>query len=177
MVRVSLTCAAVVLLAVAAWADESGWEQFTSKEGRFAVSFPAAPKERKLKPRGEAIAQDVRFESKRDGVDYDVGYVAYAQAVADKYDALDPAEFAQRQREATVKGTKGKVLAQKDVTLGKEKRPGYELLIQVSAKGFIRQRAFYAHGRLYQLMVTGTSRDAVTGTTADKFLDSFRLAE
>lgn len=177
MIRAWAVCVAMVFLAGVVSADDSGWDKFTSKEGGFTVSFPGAPKEMVLKADGETVEKNVRFHAKRDEVDYDVGYIAYTKKNVDKFDALDPEDFARRQREATVKRTKGEILMQQDVTFGKENRPGYELLIQVSPKGFIRQRAFYVKGKLYQLMIMGTSRGSVTTAVADKFMDSFGLAE
>ena len=176
MIRILPVCVAVLLSAVASAAD-SDWTKYTSKEGRFTALFPASPKEKEMKANGETITRNVVVGARRDGTHYDIGCISYAKSIADKLNTLDSADFAKRQKAATIKRTEGKILSQKDITVGKEKRPGYELLIQTGPKQFIRQRALYVAGRLYQLMVAGTSRDAVTGATADKFVDSFRLAD
>lgn len=168
---------ALAILSVLAVAEEAAGEKFISKEGRFTVSFPATPKEIVMEADGETIVKNVRYSVAKDGLNYDVGYIAYGKNFADKINTLDPADFAKRQQAATVKRTVGEVLVQKEAALGKEKQPGYELLIQVNPTQFLRQRAFYANGKLYQLMLAGATRELVTSATADKFLDSFSIAE
>ncbi len=177
--RIWAGVAAVLLAASGASAQEEkdGWVKHSAADGAFTVSFPGKPKVTEKKGSSLATVKDVRAEAKKDGVEFTAGFLQYSEMFAEKFDALDPADFAKRQREGTVKRTKGKVLTEKDITVGGGKRPGFELVIEVGPKAFIRQRTVYSKGRLYQLLVTGETREAVTGAAAERFIDSFRLPE
>ncbi|QJW96129.1 hypothetical protein [Frigoriglobus tundricola] len=73
------------------------------------------------------------------------------------------------------KGPTGKVLEDKDVTVGAEKYPGRDILLETPGR-FIRNRAVIAGNRLYQVMVQGT-KDVVTSPSADKFIASFEITK
>lgn len=153
--------------------------KFVSDRGLFSVMMPSKVKLDEGEVDGVKTVKNQRVVSSTDSrvLSYDVGYIEYGKEFADKLNMNDPTEFASLLRKNTAKNTQGVVLVQKDITLGKKKLPGYELLIEVSPKVFLRQRAMYSSGKLYQLMVAGTSRDAVSVAAADKFLESFQLSE
>src|SRR5439155_18196284 len=65
------------------------------------------------------------------------------------------------------KGPSGKVIEDKEITVGMEKYPGRDLLIETPG-GFIRNRVVIAGNRLYQVMIQGT-KEVVTSPSADKF--------
>src|SRR5262245_22674769 len=75
---------------------------------------------------------------------------------------------------AAAKG-KGKLLSTKEITLGKDKHPGRELLLEKDMNK-IKTRIILAHNRIYTVIVGGKG-DFATGKDADKFLDSFELTE
>jgi hypothetical protein len=73
------------------------------------------------------------------------------------------------------KGANGKVLEDKGVTIGAEKFPGRDVLIETPG-GYIRNRVVIAGNRLYQVMIQGT-KDVVTSPSADKFIASFEITK
>jgi len=72
-----------------------------------------------------------------------------------------------------VKGT-GELLLDKEITLGKDKIPGREVIVDKGAQK-MRVRAFIDKTKMYQVLVIGKSKDEVTTKDADKFLDSFEI--
>jgi hypothetical protein len=73
------------------------------------------------------------------------------------------------------KGEGGKVLEEKELTLGAEKYPARDVLIQ-TPDGHLRNRIVIAGARLYQVMIRG-QKDVVTSASADKFLASFEVTK
>ena len=73
------------------------------------------------------------------------------------------------------KGDKGKVLEEKNLTIGIEKHPARDVLIE-TPEGCLRNRIVIAGARLYQVMVRGP-KDVVTSASADRFLESFEVTK
>jgi hypothetical protein len=73
------------------------------------------------------------------------------------------------------KGADGKLISEKDVTVGEEKYPGRDMVID-KAGVVIRTRIVLADKRLYQVMVQGT-KEFVTSPTANRFFDSFDVTK
>lgn len=73
------------------------------------------------------------------------------------------------------KGPNGKVIEDKEISVGAEKYPGRDLLIETPS-GYLRNRAVIAGNRLYQVMIQG-SKDVVTSASADKFIASFEITK
>jgi hypothetical protein len=73
------------------------------------------------------------------------------------------------------KGDEGKVLEEKELTIGMEMYPARDVLIENSG-GCIRNRIIIAGSRLYQVMIQG-SKDVVTSPSADRFLASFEVTK
>ena len=69
----------------------------------------------------------------------------------------------------------GTLASEKDIKLGEY--PGREIQIDVAnGNRLFRVRAYLVDQRLYQVVILGTKENA-TSKAADKFLDSFKLAE
>lgn len=73
------------------------------------------------------------------------------------------------------KGARGKVLEEKELTLGMEKYPARDVLVQTQ-DGFLRNRIVIAGPRLYQVMIRG-AKDVVASASADMFLASFEVTK
>ena len=67
------------------------------------------------------------------------------------------------------------MIEDKDVTLGTQKYPGRDLLIE-TPNGYLRNRVVIAGNRLYQVMIQG-SKEVVTSSSADKFIASFEITK
>src|SRR5262249_38722228 len=77
-------------------------------------------------------------------------------------------------RDAEVAQAKGKLVSEKEIKLGSH--PGREYEIAVSGLGVLRARIYLANQRVYVLKVLGP-KSYTRSATAEKFLDSFKLAD
>ena len=78
-------------------------------------------------------------------------------------------------RDGAVANLEGKLVSESDIKLGDY--PGREIRIGVEdGKQVFRARVYLVDRRLYQVVVFG-SKEAATSKQADKFFDSFKLAE
>ena len=157
-------------------ADDSKVQDFTSKEGKFSVAFPGKPKEA-TKDADSAAGKlsFTRFTYEDGDTGLLVIYCDYPPKLRKEKGAekiLDDA------RDGCVEKAKGKLTDEKKRTIGKDKEPGRELLIQLPDEGkpYFRSRMYLVGDRLYQVIVVGPEKYA-TGKDADAFLDSFKLAE
>jgi hypothetical protein len=157
-------------------ADDVKVQDFTSKEGKFSVAFPGKPKE--ATKEADSAAGKLTF-TRFTYEDGDTGllviYCDYPPQLRKQKGAekiLDDA------RDGCVEKAKGKLADENKRTIGKEKEPGRELLIQLPDEGkpYFRSRMYLVGDRLYQVIVVGPEKYA-KGKDADAFLDSFKLVE
>ena len=73
------------------------------------------------------------------------------------------------------KGTDGKILTDKELTIGADKHPARDLLIE-KPNFVLRNRAVIAGNRLYQVMAQG-SKEFVTSKEVDRFYDAFEVTK
>jgi hypothetical protein len=151
-----LLCFAVVANPIGA-DDQPAWKEFASKEGRFKVLMPGTPKQ-----------DQAETES-----DFGKGVLHMNTAQAGK--TLYGANYCDSSRDGAVANLEGELAGEKDIKLGEY--PGREIQIDVAGgKRLFRVRVYLVDQRLYQVVVFGT-KEAATSKEADKFLDSFKLAE
>jgi hypothetical protein len=88
---------------------------------------------------------------------------------------VPPKQVFDSSRDGAIANLAGKLASEKDIKLGGH--PGREIRIEVAnGKQLFRVRVYLVDQRLYQVVILGTKEQA-TSKEADKFLDSFRLAE
>ena len=157
-------------------ADDAGKaaKEFTSKVGGFSAAFPGTPKESK-----EPIAKDGTIQTQYT-LDGPTG--AYLVSFQDnpnlaKAGKVEREKALQAAQDAVQRGTQGKLLRSKEITLDKV-HPGREYEIQAShgGGGLFRSRAYLVKDRLYQVIVVG-QKDFATSKEADRFLESFKLVK
>jgi hypothetical protein len=148
------------------------FKPYASSDGRYKVLFPGAVKTETVDVEAGQMALKVTVDSVelRAGTAFLVSHVDAPEEVAKQ-----PAgPRLDKVRDAN-KGAGGKVLADKDLTVGAEKFPARDVLIE-NAGGCIRNRIVIAGRRLYQVMVQGP-KDVVTSPSADRFLASFEVTK
>lgn len=169
----SLCLAVCLALVIPARAADEKWQTFTSKEGRFSVALPGKPKEETKQattPSGKKKEfRTFTLVSAPDRI-YLVNYNDYPEAVVREPKNKETAFDAIR------KGLGGKVVSEKKISVGKNKSPGRELLIELPMKIFYRARIFFVGKRLYQTVAMGAD-EFVRGKKADQFFDSFKVEE
>ena len=145
---------------------------YASTEGRFKVLMPGAVK-----------TETVDVAAGKDKLTLTIDSVELRAGTSFLVTFIDATEEAAKQPAASRidkvrdgnKGPDGKVVEEKEVTLGAEKHPGRDVLIE-KPSGFIRNRIVIVGRRLYQVMVLG-SKEVVTSASADKFLASFEVTK
>src|SRR5262245_27186497 len=161
----------LVGLAIAG-AQPPEFKLYASMEGRYKVLFPGAVTTEEVAiPNGkDELTLTVDAVELRGGTSF---MVTYIDAPADV--AKMPAGPRLNKVRDGNKGTDGKVLEEKDLTIGTEKYPARDVLIEKPST-HIRNRIVIAGNRLYQVMIQGP-KDVVTSPSADKFLDSFEITK
>ena len=151
-------------------AAEEKWQTFTSKEGRFSVSLPGKPVEKTEQvpaPGGKKKELHTLLLASAADQIYHLNYNDYPREQI-KEDKNKETAF-----DALRKALGGKVLSEKKITVGKNKAPGRELLIELPSKMFYRARVFFIDNRLFQVVAMG-SEEFARGKNADRFLNSFK---
>lgn len=170
--RMFVTLGSVVALAVAGRlaAQAPEFKLYASTDGRFKVLMPGAVKTDTTEVKTETGQATVTIDSVelRGGTAFLVSFVDAPESVAKQ-----PANKRFDKVRDAIKGTDGKVLEEKSLTVGIEKFPARDVLIE-KPTGCIRNRVVIAGNRLYQVMVQGP-KDVVTSPSADRFLNSFEV--
>ena len=166
-----LTLVALVGLFVAASAGQE-FTPYASSAGRYKVLFPGTVKTETTDVKAGKDTLKLTLDSvelKGDTV-FLVSYIDTTDEVAKQPTGprLD------KVRDGN-KGPAGKVIEDKDVTVGPEKYPGRDVLIQTPG-GYLRNRIVIAGKRLYQVMIQGT-KEVVTSPSADRFIESFEITK
>jgi hypothetical protein len=159
---------------VAALGTVSGQEfkAYASGAGRYKIEFPGAVK---TETTDIAAGKDT-LKLTIDSVELKgdtVFMVSYVDATVEG--AKRPAATRLDKVRDGNKGDAGKVIEDKEVTVGTEKHPARDILIETPG-GYIRNRAVIVGARLYQVMIQG-SKDVVTSPSADKFINSFEITK
>jgi hypothetical protein len=152
--------------------DQPEWKEFASKEGRFKVLMPGTPDQDKAETDSDFGKGVLHMSVVR------AGKTTYGANYCDFPAEIKKAPLKQvydSSRDGAVANLEGKLASEKDVKLGEY--PGREIQIDVAeGKRLFRVRVYLVDQRLYQVVVFGT-REAAVSKEADKFLDSFELAE
>lgn len=154
-------------------AAQVDFKQYASTDGRFKVLFPGPVKTDTVDvPAGKDTTLKVTIDSVEllGGTTFMVTYVDAPPEVAKQ----DPSPRIDKVRDAN-KGDKGKILDEKTLTVGVEKYPARDVVMQLP-DGHLRNRIVIAGARLYQVIIRGP-KDVVTSASADKFLDSFEVTK
>jgi hypothetical protein len=165
----TLTLVALVGVFVAVGAAQE-FKPYASSAGRYKVLFPGTVKTETtdVKAGKETLKLTLDSVELKGDTAFLVSYIDTTDEVAKQPTGprLD------KVRDGN-KGPAGKVIEDKDVTVGPEKYPGRDVLIQTPG-GYLRNRIVIAGKRLYQVMIQGT-REVVTSPSADKFIASFEI--
>jgi len=167
------TLAALIpLIALTVASAQTKPEVFSPKGGKFTLKFPGKPKEVTQAAKtavGDLNVYTATFATTEGNV-YLVSYTDFPagtvkpDGISAMYDGV---------REGLKKD--GKLISEKELTLGGDKLPGREILIE-KGKQQLRFRVVARDNRLFQVAVVG-SGDFVTGKDATAFLESFEVTK
>jgi hypothetical protein len=148
------------------------YQQFASSAGKYKVLFPGPVRTETVEIKSSTGAQSLTLDSVSlpNETLFVVSYVDTPPEAA----RADPGPRLDKIRDA-IRGPDGKLVSENGVTVGFEKLPGRDLMVEKPAT-VIRARVVLGEKRLYQVMVQG-SRGFVTSPTADRFFDSFEVTK
>ncbi len=164
--------AVFVLLFMAVLASAA--DTYTSKTGAYEVTFPAKPTESStpdadVNPEmGKYKYYSVSYEKDKETA-YMVMYHDYPPGVL----KAAPQLVLERVKDGC-KGENGRVVEDKEISIGAQKLPGREFTLQKS-DFYHRARIYLKDNRLYQVIIIGKTKDAVMAPEATKVLDSFKI--
>jgi hypothetical protein len=147
--------------------DKDTWQKFTPKDTKIEVRFPGTPKEIKS-PSGPQYLVEASGGK--------AGYMLAYTDLPQKIDVTDKDEVKRRLdggRDGSVKALKGKLLADKDVKVGKYPGRAYDIEMPL---GVYKARIYLTPNRLVQVIAIGP-KDFTDGEDAKKFLDSLKIGD
>jgi hypothetical protein len=162
--------AAGLCLPAAAQPPKPEYKPFASAAGRYKVLFPGPVKTDTREVKTDYGTLTINLDTVE--LPGDVMFVVTHLEYPDAAPKLEPAKRLDKVRDGN-KGTDGKVLTEKELTVGPDKHPAREVVIE-KPNAVIRNRIVVAGSRLYQVMIQGP-KDYVTGADADRFFDSFEV--
>jgi hypothetical protein len=153
-------------------AEPLEYKPYASSEGRFKTIFPGAVKTEVTDVKAGETTLKLTLDSVEvsDNVLFVVSYIDVPDDVA-----KTPAAMRLDKVRDGNKGTDGKVLEDKEITVGTEKLPGRDLLIE-KPNFVLRNRAIISGNRLYQVMVQG-SKEFVMSNDVDRFFEAFEVTK
>ena len=168
--RIALVCVATATLFGAATSGRADWVKFTSPDKDFEAQFPSEPKQTDQKAPSGTTKMFMAMEG---ATTYSVTTTKVAGLANADADTI--AKTLEASRDGLVKALKGKLVSDKKVELDK-KYTGREVVVEaMGGVVHLRQRMYIIEGVLYQVIVGGTSADAVNGKDANMFVESFKL--
>jgi len=179
MTTMTRTLAGMIALLIgsAAFAQDTEltWKRHTSENGRFSILFPGTPKEQKQQtdsPLGKLNVYSLMVEPNAK-LAYLVSWNDYPAVIKDD----DPQDVLARVRDGNNQFLKGKLIADKKLSIGKEKHPAREIEFEFPFMGdtFIyRANVMLVDNRLYQVVMIG-SKEVTHSDAADDYFRSLKL--
>jgi hypothetical protein len=163
-----------------------GWQTFLSGDGGFTVAVPREPRESKQDVAGEGGSlKTVRYQVNAGPVVYIITYVDYPAATV-----KEPKAVLDLTRDLAVESSKGKLLSEKRILLGRN--PGREVQAEIPIEqprdpeddpakaapepipGRLTCRIYLVRRRVYQVMAI-YPRDDAPKDEIERFFKSFKL--
>jgi hypothetical protein len=143
------------------------WKKVSLKGSEAELMFPATPKDEALKD-----GRQVLLSGRGGTAVFFVRYSKFPQKIS--LEAKDVKAMLDSGRDSAAKRLNAKVLADKDIKLGKV--PGRAIDLEVPKLGVYRTHIYVTPTKLYQVTVLGP-KDFVDGADVKKFFASFKLKD
>ena len=169
-----IACVAAPFSASAQTPDE--WKTIVASDLKFRLEMPVPVQETKAPEKEKGQAGDrIAWESKRDGDMFDFDYVDYEAGWFSRQDSKQMArDLGRGEAEKAFPRATFKYI--RDEAIALNGWDGYALDIEDAAGALVMMRTYIVKDRLYRFLVTAKA-DAATRAAANRFLESFRLAE
>jgi hypothetical protein len=145
------------------------YRPFASSAGRYKVLFPGAVTNSSIEVKTNLGPLKITHDTVElpGDVTFAVSHLDYPETPK-----VEKSARVKKVRDGS-KGEDGKVLSDKEFTVGAEKHPAREVVIE-KPEFVLRNRIVLAGNRLYQVMLQGP-KGYVTSPDADRFFDSFEV--
>jgi len=163
--------AGIILLIAAGGLTAQDEKKYESKDGKYAIAFPGAPKT-EAKKAGELTLNTAAVESK--GVAY---LVIYSDLPAETVKASKAEDILDNGVKGLVDNFKAKVTKTTPTTFGKEKYPARNVTAELKVDATVlrlRVQIVLVNNRVYQVLAVGGA-DGVAGAATEKFFDSLEI--
>jgi hypothetical protein len=154
--------------------DPPEFKPFSSKEGRFTISFPGTPEQstRSLKsPIGDMVLQVFKVARNNDKETYTLIYYDYPP---EAIKSTDPEKIFDAAQQGGLDATHGKLIKKTDIIKTEKAPASRDLEIEIQG-ATTYARMILVGNRLYVIMVVPPATQ-VAADRARAFLDSFKLA-
>ena len=167
---------ALLAAPLAVRAQPADWQTVVGRDLRFRLEMPAPVSETKAAETEKGHASErIAWASKHDDEMFDFDYVDYQPGWFSTHDGKEMArDLGRGDAEKAFPRAKYKYVRDEPVTL--QGWDGYALDIEDAEGAVVMMRTYIVKDRLYRLLVTATA-DPKTRDAAQRFLDSFKLAE
>lgn len=171
MHRILVVCLTIALIP----APSTAADKYVSKEGKYAVAFPAKPKEdSKDVEAPDPIGKFKMFTSSLDVAKDRAYIVSYNDYPAAAIALASPKRVLELVQDRSLRIGNSELKAQKEIA--NAKAPTREYVIERSGT-FYRARTILNGNRLYQVIVVGRNFEEVNNEKSTEFLDSFEIKE
>jgi hypothetical protein len=148
--------------------DDDEPMKYTSKEGKFAIMFPAGSKVKKQKQDASGIEVNIYMVDKGDQA-----YAVMTMLLPEGAEDLPPKTLLDGGQKGAVEKSGAKLLKAKDMSFGPKKLPGREVLVEKDGNQ-LRAYLIIDGRRVYMVLVGGPDEFA-SGKEATAFLKSFEI--
>jgi hypothetical protein len=163
---------AAVVVVVAAGLATADDKKYTSKEGKFAVQFPADLKLKSdKKEQGILTLVSTVGDDKDAGTTYGVIYAELPAAIKN----VPPKTILDGAAKGAADKSGGKLLETKDIEFGPNKLPGRDLILEKDGNK-VHVKVIVAETKLY-VVIVGGKKDFATSKEATNYIDSFELTK
>jgi hypothetical protein len=156
--------------AAASLRDPATWKTFTSKEGRFEVSFPGEPEQKTAPGPDNTPIVTFAVERKRE---QEVFLAMYSDRSPERWKQSANEVFDEEKDGLLSMIPQRKTVTQKTITLRGD-IPGREIYVDTPANDVVYLRMFYHKGRFYAVMAKGVAGQTPESALA-QFVSSFRV--
>jgi hypothetical protein len=152
--------------------DYSNWKEYAPTGAAFTVRFPSDPTLQSTK-NGQQTIQVAGIQRKEvNGLGFVCQWFVKEKPFGNQ---KEEAAYLVGQQVGAVKASKGKLSAEKEVTLSGIL--GREFFVEVADNNVMQCRVYLAGSRVINLQVWGQDKEAVSSGDALKFLDSLKLSK
>lgn len=163
--------AALVLVLAGVTAAADAEKKFQPKDGSYSIAFPAGAevKTQQQDPETGVKLNIAMVDAK------DRAYAVMHLVLPDTAKGIPARTLLDAGQNGALQNSGGKLLKSDEITFGKDKHPGRDLLVEKDGSK-LRAKVIVAPPRVFIVLVGGP-KDYATSEEASKFLDSFEIAK